>query len=156
MNNTHLIELIDKIDRSSLAYFEHHEGDYSLILAKEVPQGNAGSSAETPAPAATESPQKSISMPTTAEAPATSSNNQEAPGEEVTSPMVGVAYMQPSPEVETYVKVGDKVEAGDVLCLIEAMKLMNEIQAPTQGVITEILVENEEVVEYGQPLFRIQ
>ena len=60
------------------------------------------------------------------------------------------------PDAEPYVSVGDSVQKGDVLCLVEAMKLMNEIQAPQSGVITEILVENEAIVEFNQPLFRIQ
>ncbi len=80
---------------------------------------------------------------------------QEVAGEAVESPMVGVVYLQPKPDEDPYVKVGDRVEQGDVICIVEAMKLMNEIQAPRSGIVTEILVENEEVVEYKQPLIRI-
>ena len=74
----------------------------------------------------------------------------------VTSPLVGTFYAAPSPEAEPYVKVGDTVKKGQVLGLIEAMKLMNEIESEYDGVVEAILVENEEVVEYGQPLFRIK
>ncbi|MEX2536751.1 MAG: acetyl-CoA carboxylase biotin carboxyl carrier protein [Trueperaceae bacterium] len=74
---------------------------------------------------------------------------------EVSAPIVGTFYAAPSPETEDYVKVGDRVERGAVLCIIEAMKLMNEIEAETAGTIKEILVHNEEPVEYGQVLFRI-
>ena len=74
----------------------------------------------------------------------------------VTSPMVGVFYSAPSPDSEPYVSVGTKVSKGDVLCLIEAMKLMNEVTAEQSGEIAEICVENGDVVEYGQPLFRIR
>jgi len=73
----------------------------------------------------------------------------------VKSPMVGVFYASPSVEKPPYVAVGDKVHAGDVLCIIEAMKIMNEITAERDGVITEICVESKSLVEFGQPLFRI-
>jgi acetyl-CoA carboxylase biotin carboxyl carrier protein len=75
---------------------------------------------------------------------------------EITAPIVGTFYAAPSPDAADYVRVGDKVSRGSVLCIIEAMKLMNEIEAEVDGVITEILVRNEEPVEYGQPLFRIR
>lgn len=74
----------------------------------------------------------------------------------VTSPMVGVFYSAPSPDKEPYVSVGTKVNKGDVLCLIEAMKLMNEVTAEKSGEITKICVDNGQVVEYGQPLFMIK
>lgn len=77
-------------------------------------------------------------------------------GDSVDSPMVGVFYAAPSPDSDPYVSVGSSVSKGDVLCLIEAMKLMNEVTAEKSGVITEVCVENGQVVEYGQPLFRIK
>ena len=76
-------------------------------------------------------------------------------GNVMTSPMVGTFYLKPSPNAEPYVKVGQKVKKGDVLCIIEAMKLMNEIESEYDGVVEEILVKDSESVEYGQPLFRI-
>ena len=75
---------------------------------------------------------------------------------EVKSPMVGVFYAAPSPDAQPYVQVGSKVKKGDVLCIIEAMKLMNEIESEYDGVVEAVLVNNEDVVEYGQPLFRIK
>ena len=75
---------------------------------------------------------------------------------EVSAPIVGTFYAAPAPDTPDYVKVGDKVSRGTVLCIIEAMKLMNEIEAETDGVIAEILVKNEDPVEYGQTLFRIR
>ncbi len=75
---------------------------------------------------------------------------------EVRAPIVGTFYAAPAPEVPPYVKVGDRVEEGTVLCIIEAMKLMNEIEAERAGTVVEILVRNEEPVEYGQALFRIE
>ena len=81
---------------------------------------------------------------------------QKASGTTVESPMVGVFYSAPTPDSEPYVSVGSNVNKGDVLCLIEAMKLMNEVTAEKSGVIEEVCVENGQVVEYGQPLFVIR
>ena len=75
---------------------------------------------------------------------------------EVKSPMVGTFYSAPSPKDEPYVKVGDKVKKGDVLCVVEAMKLMNEIESEFDGEIVEICVKNEDMVEYGTTLFKIK
>ena len=74
-------------------------------------------------------------------------------GKPVTSPMVGTFYRSPSPEAKPFVQVGDTVKKGDTLCIIEAMKLLNEIEAEEDGVIKEVLVENGQPVEFGQPLF---
>ena len=81
---------------------------------------------------------------------------QQKEGQDVLSPTVGVFYAAPSPESEEYVKVGSKVKKGDVLCIIEAMKIMNEIRAEADGKIERVLVESGEPVEYGQPLFLIR
>jgi len=75
---------------------------------------------------------------------------------EITSPMVGTFYRAPSPDSPPYVEVGDRVEEGQVVCIVEAMKLMNEISADRSGVVEEICVENAQPVEFGQPLFRIR
>lgn len=81
---------------------------------------------------------------------------EEKGGTFVTSPIVGTFYGAPSAEKPPFVKVGDKVKKGDVLCIIEAMKIMNEIQSDVDGEVAEILVPNEQMVEYGQKLFRIK
>lgn len=90
-------------------------------------------------------------------------NNFETPAvakEEATnvvkSPMIGTFYSKPSPDSEPYVKVGDKVKKGEILCIIEAMKLMNEIESEFDGVVTEVLVEDGKPVDYGKPLFKIK
>jgi acetyl-CoA carboxylase biotin carboxyl carrier protein len=83
------------------------------------------------------------------------SKEEIAEGNIVKSPMVGTFYIKPSPNAEPYVEVGKEVKKGDVLCIIEAMKLMNEIESEFNGCIKEILVKDGEVVEYGKPLFRI-
>ena len=91
---------------------------------------------------------------------AAQSQAAEAVGEKggnlVKSPLVGTFYTAPSEDAEPFIKVGDTVKKGQTLAIVEAMKLMNEIESEFDGVVTEILVENEENVEYGQPLFRIQ
>ena len=83
-------------------------------------------------------------------------NNNQAEGKIVTSPMVGTFYLKPSPNSKPYVEIGKQVKKGDVLCIIEAMKLMNEIECEEEGTIAEILVKDGEPVEYGKPLFRIK
>ncbi|MFL0195099.1 acetyl-CoA carboxylase biotin carboxyl carrier protein [Clostridium sp. WILCCON 0269] len=75
---------------------------------------------------------------------------------EILSPIVGTFYSSPNPDKPAFISVGSKVKKGDVLCIIEAMKLMNEIQSEVDGEITEILVENEQMVEYGEPIFKIK
>jgi acetyl-CoA carboxylase biotin carboxyl carrier protein len=81
---------------------------------------------------------------------------KQASGQEVKSPMVGTFYSASSPDVEAFVKVGSIIQKGDVLCIVEAMKLMNEVKAEFGGKVVEILVENAEAVEYGQPLFLVE
>lgn len=91
-----------------------------------------------------------------AAAPAAEKSASTENFKEIKSPMVGVFYTSPSPESESYVKVGSKVKKGDVVCIIEAMKLLNEINADQEGEIAEICVENGAVVEYGQTLFKLR
>lgn len=88
--------------------------------------------------------------------PVSSNETNQEDGNVVTSPMVGTFYMKPSPTSESYVEIGKNVKKGDTLCIIEAMKLMNEIESEFNGTITEILVNDGEPVEYGTPLFRIK
>ena len=164
MQYEELVKLIDKLDQSSLAYFEFTNDNERLLLAKEVPQVAAPapvvvtdvteSAALTAAPASLAAPAP-VTAPEVVEAPAAPAPAPAAAGKEVPAPMVGVVYLQANPDADPYVQVGDSVKKGQVLCLIEAMKLMNEIVAPQDGVVSAILVENENIVEYGQALFRI-
>lgn len=163
MQYEELVKLIDKLDQSSLAYFEFTNDNERLLLAKEVPQVAAPApvvvtdvteSAALTAPASLAAPAP-VSVPDLVEAPAAPAPAPAAAGKEVPAPMVGVVYLQANPDADPYVQVGDSVKKGQVLCLIEAMKLMNEIVAPQDGVVSAILVENENIVEYGQALFRI-
>lgn len=163
MQYEELVKLIDKLDQSSLAYFEFTNDNERLLLAKEVPQvagpapvvvTDVTESAALTAPASLAAPAP-VAVPEVVEAPAASAPAPEAAGKDVPAPMVGVVYLQANPDADPYVQVGDSVKKGQVLCLIEAMKLMNEIVAPQDGVVSAILVENENIVEYGQALFRI-
>ncbi len=119
-----------------------------------ISQETAGTPVCAPAavPAAEQTPAQ---KQTAAAAPAREEAKQEE-GVPVTAPMIGVFYAAPSPDKDPYVSVGSKVSKGDVLCLIEAMKLMNEVTAERSGEITAVCVDNGQVVEYGQPLFRIK
>jgi acetyl-CoA carboxylase biotin carboxyl carrier protein len=91
-------------------------------------------------------------------APVPVTRPQQAGGDTytVSSPMVGVFYASPAPDMKPYVSIGDTVQAGDVLCVIEAMKMMNEITAEKSGVVTEICAGNKQIVEYGHPLFHLR
>ena len=105
-----------------------------------------------PAPAPQVIPAEAPAAPAVAAAPAPAA---VPAGNVVTCPLVGTFYAAPSEDAPAYVKVGDTVKKGQVLGIVEAMKLMNEIESEYDGVVTEIMVQNEESVEYGQPLFRI-
>ena len=94
--------------------------------------------------------------PVPAEVPAVASAPELSTDPEIKSPMIGTFYRKPSPESESYVEVGDTVTADTVVCIIEAMKVMNEIKAEMSGVVTEILVEDGRPVEFGQALFRVR
>ena len=85
-----------------------------------------------------------------------SKKEQKEDREEIVAPMVGTFYRSPSPEADPFVEVGDTVESGEVVCILEAMKLMNEIEAETKCKIVDILAEDGEAIEYGQPLFEIE
>jgi acetyl-CoA carboxylase biotin carboxyl carrier protein len=150
-------DLVSQFDQSTLTEFDLREGQFELYMNKNnTSRGNAAAPIavqetaaapiETAAPAAAPAP----------EASAAQTSTQAFDGVEVVSPIVGVVYLQPSPDKPAFKKVGDTVAKGEVLCIIEAMKLMNEITSDVDGEIVEILVENEAVVEFGQPLFRIQ
>ena len=160
-----LKRLLEAVKEAEVGELVLETGDYKLT----VKRGGGAVQAQPvqSAPSAQPQPQP---QPQTQSAPAQETTSQAAPSEpaptqeaapdsnlaEVIAPIVGTFYAGPSPDAPDFVKVGDKVEAGAVLCIIEAMKLMNEIEADTAGTVKEILIENEEPVEYGQVLFRIE
>ena len=139
-----LKKLIDLVEESGIAELELTEGEERIRIVKGGGQAREHM-ASGPAPACTPA-QAAPLLPAT---PA------EPEGHVVKSPMVGTYYRCPSPGAKSFVEVGDSVKKGQTLCIIEAMKLMNEIEADTDGVIKAVLVENGQPVEYGEPLFII-
>ncbi|MDO5360600.1 MAG: acetyl-CoA carboxylase biotin carboxyl carrier protein [Jeotgalicoccus sp.] len=144
MNLEQVDSLIEKMERASLTEISYKDKDVDIKLKREL------------APAATQVPQAAQ----TQAAPQVQAPAAEAqPADEglvVRAPMVGTFYKAPSPEAEAYVKVGDTVSSTSVVCILEAMKLFNEIQAEVSGEVTEILVDDGDMVEYNQPLFRLR
>lgn len=148
--------LIDLVSESGVAELEITEGDDRVKIVNRV--GAAPVAAAAPAVIAT--PVVASAAPTAAPAPAVAAEPAAAPvaaedTRTINSPMVGTFYRAPSPGAKPFADVGQKVKAGDTVCIIEAMKLLNEIETEYDGVIKEILVENGQPVEFGQPLFVI-
>ena len=139
-------KLIEMLEASDLEELEITEGEESVKLVKRTTQSNSSKEIK-----------EQISSPKTEETEqqATNEKVQEIEGEEITSPMVGTFYTASSPGADAFVKVGDKVNEGDVVCIVEAMKMMNEIKSDFSGTVSKILVENSDPVEFGQPLFII-
>ncbi|MBC8345392.1 MAG: acetyl-CoA carboxylase biotin carboxyl carrier protein [Candidatus Marinimicrobia bacterium] len=121
-----------------------------------VKSPSIGAAPSAGAPAVTVSPPSQSSENPEPVQVETGSAEAPATGEEILSPMPGTFYTAPSPDADPFVKVGDSVSEGDPLCIIEAMKIMNEIEAETSGTITKILLEDGQAVEYNQPLFVIE
>lgn len=143
--------LIELLEESQCTELEIKEGEETIRISR------AGSIASYMQPV--HAPQTAHAAPAQAvheSAPAVEAPKAKVKGHEVKSPMVGTLYLTPSPEASNFVSIGQTVKAGDTLCLIEAMKMFNPIEADTAGVIAEIFVNNGEPVEYGQPLFIIQ
>ena len=164
-----LKRLLEAVKEADVGELTLETGDYKLSVKRggEVvvaqPQSVQSAPATQPAQAQPQTPpqpQQDAPSPAPQAAPAPAASAQsETPAsnlDEITAPIVGTFYAGPSPDAPDFVKVGSKVEAGAVLCIIEAMKLMNEIEAETAGTVKEILVNNEDPVEYGQVLFRIE
>ncbi|WP_018174869.1 MULTISPECIES: acetyl-CoA carboxylase biotin carboxyl carrier protein [unclassified Thioalkalivibrio] len=145
-------KLIDLLDESGIHEIEIHEGEESVRITRS-PSGSAVAAAPAamPAPAPAAAPAAPAAPAGEAAAPAA----PEVDGHPVTAPMVGTFYRAPSPGAKPFVEVGQTVEVGETLCIIEAMKMLNPIEADQAGTIRDILVENGNPVEYGQPLFII-
>ena len=154
MNITEIKDLMSQFDQSSLREFSYSNAGETLHFSKNQ-QVIAAPSPKLEAPVAPASP--AVPAAETSEpAPAEASISPVAEGAVVESPLVGVAYLSPSPDKPAFVAVGDTVKKGQTLMIIEAMKVMNEVPADRDGVVTEILVANQDVVEYGQGLVRIK
>ena len=147
-------KLIELLEQSEVDEIEVHEGEESVRIRRSPPvvaAPGAGVSyvavllrppSASPAPAAPVVPE-----------PAPAEVEPEVPGHTVTSPMVGTYFSASSPGSRPFVNVGQRIEVGDTLCIIEAMKILNQVEADCTGVVSAVLVENGQPVEYGQPLF---
>lgn len=149
-------KLIELLEESELAEIEIHEGEESVRLIRHHAQQAVAQAA--PAPVLSPSPQPAASPAPAPANAAPADDGEEAlpPGEILRSPMVGTFYSSPNPESEAFVRVGSTVSAGDTLCLIEAMKMFNQIEAEFSGKVAAILVEDGQPVEFDQPLFVIE
>jgi len=145
-------QIVELMKRSGLTEFELEQKDLKLRICRKSDEVQTVYQTLTPPPFAP-APVAASSAPA---APAPPAAAETDPAKLIKSPMVGTFYTAPSPESPDFVKPGDAVTADTVVCIVEAMKVMNEIKAEVAGRIAEILVENGESVEYGQPLFRLQ
>ena len=156
--------IVDLMKKNAVSEFEMEEGDFKIKLKRDSGKPRKGETvvvqeaAPMILPAAAAAP---VAAPVATAAPAHATPAAAAPatvaeGPEVKSPMIGTFYRKPSPDADSYVEVGSVVEPDTVVCIIEAMKVMNEIKAEVKGTIAEVLVEDGKPVEYGQALFRIE
>ena len=143
-------KLIELVEESGISELEISEGEESVRISRNSPVSAAPIQyAAAPAPVAAAAP---AAAPVAAEAAAPA----VPAGHQVLSPMVGTFYRSPSPDAKSFVEVGQSVNAGDTLCIVEAMKMMNQIEADKSGVVTAILVEDGQPVEFDQPLVVIE
>ncbi|HEM5235354.1 TPA: acetyl-CoA carboxylase biotin carboxyl carrier protein [Streptococcus suis] len=158
MNITEMKDLMSQFDQSSLREFSYCNAGETLHFSKNQ-QATAAPTTIVEAPlapvvAASQAPVQAVE--TSEGTPVEVSSSSVAEGAVVESPLVGVAYLSPAPDKPAFVAVGDTVKKGQTLMIIEAMKVMNEVPADRDGVVTEILVANQDVVEFGQGLVRIK
>ncbi|CAD2075905.1 acetyl-CoA carboxylase biotin carboxyl carrier protein [Phocicoccus pinnipedialis] len=146
MNLDYIDQLLDKMEKAQLTELSYKDSEVDIVLKKETPQISYSTTAPVATPVAQPVEQTSVKDSVT----------PVETGTFIKAPMVGTFYKAPSPEADAYVKVGDKVSNNSVVCILEAMKLFNEIEAEVAGEIVEILVEDGEMVEFDQPLFRIK
>lgn len=150
MEFEHIIELINAVSKSNLSTFTLEEGNMKITLGTKQPEVITNNFEFQNSPAG----EYKAVQPGIPVEEAVSAEKSE--GHEITSPLVGTFYTSASPEAEPFVSVGTHVKKGQVLGIIEAMKLMNEIESDCDGVVEKILIGNEEMVEYGQTLFVIK
>jgi acetyl-CoA carboxylase biotin carboxyl carrier protein len=148
--------IIDLMKKNSITEFELERQEFKIKLKRG---GAVGGTEEIPTqiylPPVAALPPATASIPSAPAlsiVPAASASNEI----EIKSPMIGTFYRSPSPEAGSYVEVGTEVSADTVVCIIEAMKVMNEIKAEVKGVVTQVLVENAKPVEFGQPMFKVR
>lgn len=145
LNFDEINKIIDKFNQSSVRELEINDGEFHLHLSKNE------NSPETPV-----QPIQPVQSSEPAVKVENSSKNSAAGSNQIVAPMVGTVYLQPEPGAKPYVEPGKMVHAGDVVCVIEAMKMLTEVKSNVTGQVKNILVENEDLVEYDQPLFEIE
>lgn len=162
MNINEIKDLMAQFDKSSLREFSYKNQSDELTFSKNEGQAAVPTASAAPIAAPLQAASAPVIEPTPQAAPSAEPETaSEAPapaaeGDVVESPLVGVAYLAAGPDKPPFVSVGDQVKKGQTLMIIEAMKVMNEVPAPKDGQVTEILVENEEMVEFGKGLVRIK
>lgn len=159
-------DLIEQVADRKLQGLELERSGFRLKIDGQGQPGASGTAPVaatlTPAPAApaaptaAPAPAPAAAPPGTPAADSAPAEPEEVEGHIITSPIVGTFYRSPSPEAQPFVKVGDQISQGQILCIVEAMKLMNEIEADVAGEVLEIYPENSQAVEYGEPLFRVR
>lgn len=161
MEIENILTLIDAVSNSDINSFKYQEGDMKISLNKGKVVSHTGVITANPV-ITTAAPMEAVRPVVEQQNLLTQSQKPKAieekkiEGKEVKSPIVGTFYSAAGPDEKDFVKVGDKVKKGQVLCIIEAMKLMNEIESDFDGELVDILVKNGQMVEYGQPLFLIK
>jgi acetyl-CoA carboxylase biotin carboxyl carrier protein len=158
-----LRELVAALDQTDIAELKLKNSEFELTLRKpSALQPDGLVNAASAAPVIHMSPSPLTQMPVPAQAPTQMPQSEPSPPAidaslvEITSPMVGTFYRSPTPDEAAFVEVGDRIQSGQTVCIIEAMKLMNELEAEVSGEVVDILVENAEPVEFGQPLMRVR
>jgi acetyl-CoA carboxylase biotin carboxyl carrier protein len=141
-------KLIELLEESGISEIEISEGEESVRISRYPKPGTVTTSVAPAAPAAAAPPAAAAAAPVETPAPAR--------GQQVTAPMVGTFYSGPAPGAKPFVEIGSEVKPGDTLCVIEAMKMMNQIESEFAGRVVSVLVENGNPVEFGQPLFIIE
>jgi acetyl-CoA carboxylase biotin carboxyl carrier protein len=145
--------IIDLMKKNSVSEFELEKQDFKVRLKRGMSGGGVSGDEVAPQVITYAAPQIAVASATPATAtPAPAASNEA----DIKSPMIGTFYRSPSPESAAYVEIGSEVNPDTVVCIIEAMKVMNEIKAEVKGVITQVLLENAKPVEFGQPLFKIR
>jgi acetyl-CoA carboxylase biotin carboxyl carrier protein len=144
--------IIDLMKKNSISEFELERQDFKIKLKRGGMQVTQYEEASAPIVLPLASSQAAVPLTTAAPPTQAGSSNDT----EIKSPMIGTFYRAPSPESANYVEVGSEVNPDTVVCIIEAMKVMNEIKAEARGIITDILIDNAKPVEFGQPIFKIR
>ena len=148
-------KLIELLDESGIAEIEITEGEESVRISRYAQNAPLTTAVAAPTVAAAPASAPAVTASAPPPAPAAGPADVEEDGFEVTAPMVGTYYAASSPGAAPYVQVGDRISEGDTLCIIEAMKMMNQIESDVSGVVKSIRIQNGEPVEFGQTLFVI-